>query len=494
MVKIFLLIILSFVYNSFIVLSQPPRLTINNGTRLNANNNNMNIVFNSNVCIENNTPTANLMLNNTTVRFTGAGLQYIGGSQPIPFYNLRIAKTGSGVNLDVYLNQNAQVNNQIYMESGYLDLRNFIITLSSTATIQNEATDRRIKATNRPNYTTSGSEGFGTGYITTTRTDPSGNVANLGLDFTPVGGNLGSTEIRRGHLRLQGTGTYTGNWSAYRYYRIIPTTMRQLTINNFYYFVDGANPSPGIAELHVHPEANLQMFQQVQYWNGSTNPIYWEPRTTTTNPALDYVSSTTTNNPIMLNYILITLGSTTQPLPVEYLTFNGYCKDGKNVIFWQTASERNNLGFTVQKSSEAIQWQYLTFVEGNGNTNTISNYEIEDLEPHYPITYYRLIQTDFDGKSQTSSIISVQCYKQTYNEDFTTILNDGHLIIDIQGIPQNNYNLIITNVLGQIISNKNIVLNDVKQQIVVEKLLAAGIYHVSLVSKNNFISKPVFVN
>ncbi len=487
MVKIFLLIILSFVYNSFIVLSQPPRLTINNGTRLNANNNNMNIVFNSNVCIENNTPTANLMLNNTTVRFTGAGLQYIGGSQPIPFYNLRIAKTGSGVNLDVYLNQNAQVNNQIYMESGYLDLRNFIITLSSTATIQNEATDRRIKATDRPNYTTSGSEGFGTGYITTTRTDPSGNVANLGLDFTPVGGNLGSTEIRRGHLRLQGTGTYTGNWSAYRYYRIIPTTMRQLTINNFYYFVDGANPSAGIAELHVHPEVNLQMFQQVQYWNGSTNPIYWEPRPTTPNPALDYVSSSTTNNPIMLNYILITLGSTTQPLPVEYLTFNGYCKDGKNVIFWQTASEYNNYGFIVEKSNDAQQWLYLTFILGNVTTNSVSEYFTEDNSP-FSTTYYRLKQIDLDGTIQYSNIISVNCNENLAYEDFYQANNS----IIVQGIPGEEYQIFFTNVLGQQLLYKKFILSSSVETLqFFENLKTTGIYYVTLVSNRNKITKPV---
>jgi len=424
----------------------------------------------------------------SNIKFTGSGNQFIKGSNATTFSNVYTLK--SNANDKVFLLNDAFINGTLYLQTGNWDLTNKICDLGTTGNVSGENENARIRATNS-NETSEGSEGSGTGIIRALRNNPSGNVAGLGLNFTPSSPLGNNTIIIRGCNALQGTGSYTGNWSIFRWYRINPgsVTYTPITVNNFYYW-GGVNNY----ELNGHTEANLQMFQQVQYWNGSTNPIYWEPRTTTTNPASDFVSSTTTNNPIMLNYILITLGSTTQPLPVEYLTFNGYCKDGKNVIFWQTASERNNLGFTVQKSSEAIQWQYLTFVEGNGNTNTISNYEIEDLEPHYPITYYRLIQTDFDGKSQTSSIISVQCYKQTYNEDFTTILNDGHLIIDIQGIPQNNYNLIITNVLGQIISNKNIVLNDVKQQIVVEKLLAAGIYHVSLVSKNNFISKPVFVN
>ncbi len=261
-----------------------------------------------NVHWNNEIATSNIDLTNYTVKYTGNQTTYIGGTYPTPFYKLRIAKTSPA---DVFLSQHQQVNNEIYMESGDLDLRNYNITLSSTAILNNETYDKRIKATDGTN------EGDGTGYITTTRTNPTGNVANLGLDFTPIGGNLGNTEIRRGHQRQQGSGSYTSNYSAYRYYYILPTTMRALTINRFYYFIDGLNPSAGIAELHIHPEANLQMFQRVQYGGGS-NPIYWEPRATTVNTSGDYVQSTTGIN--SLNYIFITLGSTNYPLPVQLIT------------------------------------------------------------------------------------------------------------------------------------------------------------------------------
>ncbi len=473
---------------SYLKIFSQPRLTITNGTRLNANNIVQQIVLHDNVCLENNTPSSNLLLNNTTVRFSGTGLQYIGGSQPINFHNLRITKTGSGANLDVYLNQNMQVNNQLYMESGYLDLINSIITFSSSATLQNESATRRVKATNRLNYTTPGNEGYGTGYITTTRTDPSGNVANLGLNFTPVGGNLGSTVIRRGHQRLQGTGTYTGNWSAYRYFMITPTTMRQLNINNFYYLVDGANPSAGIAELHVHPEANLQMFQRVQYWNGTTNPVYWEPRTTSPFPASDYVSSSTTSNPMMINYILITLGSTTNPLPVEFLTFGGYCKENKNIIYWQTASETNNYGFIVEKSPNTQDWSYLTFIPGNGTNNNTSDYITEDNNPFLYTTYYRLKQIDNDGQIHYSNIISVTCNQTFNNEDFYPA-NDA---IIVHGIPGEEYQLVFTNVLGQQLLYKKFILTSPQETLhFFENLKTTGIYYVALISKRKKITKPI---
>lgn len=433
----------------------------------------------------NNNTTSNLTLTNNTAKFMGNITTYIGGTYPTPFYNLRIAKTSA----DVYLNQHQQVANQVYMESGDLDLRNYNITLSSTATLQNEASIRRIKATNGT------SDGEGIGYLTTTRTDPSGNVANLGLNFTPVGGGLGSTEIRRGHLKQQGSGSFTANYSAYRYYRLIPTTMRQLTINNFYYFVDGANPAAGVAELNVHPEANLQMFQQVQYWNGSTNPIYWEPRPTSPVPASDYVSSSTTSNPIMLNYILITLASTTVPLPVEYLSFNAFCQETIVTITWQTASETNNLGFLVEKSNDGFNWFNLQFVNGNGTTNAINKYNVIDDNP-FEINYYRIKQIDNNGETSYSNVISASCANQNYIEDILP-LNSGYepFSIIVRGEPEKTYDLIFTNILGQQLLSKKIKLTSAEEIVpIYEQIFSTGIYYATMIATNKRISKPILFN
>lgn len=433
----------------------------------------------------NNDATANLTLTNNTTKFIGGTANYIGGSQPTPFYNLRIAKTSA----DVYLAQHQQVNNQIYMESGDLDLRNYNITLSSTASLANETYDKRIKATNGTN------DGEGTGYLTTTRTDPSGNVANLGLNFTPVGGGLGSTEIRRGHLKQQGSGSFTANYSAYRYYRVIPTTMRQLTVNNFYYFVDGANPSAGIAELNVHPEANLQMFQQVQYWNGSTNPIYWEPRSTTPVPASDYVSSTTTSNAIMLNYIMITLASTTVPLPVEYLMFTANCQEGVVHIAWKTASETNNAGFYVEKSNDGYNWFNLQFVVGNGTSNQINSYSVVDNSP-FNQTYYRLKQIDSNGEVTFSNIVSANCQSQSYVEDVLPLNSgEGSFSVIVRGEPDKTYELLFTNVLGQQLLSKKIKLTSLQEVVpVYEQIFNTGIYYVTMITANKRISKPILFN
>lgn len=282
------------------------------------------------------------------------------------------------------------------------------------------------------------------------------------------------------------------NYSIYRWYRITPGsgTVNSITVNNFYYWGGTGN-----AELNGHTEAQLQMFQRVQYWNGTTDPIYWEPRTSTVNTGSDFVTSSTTTNPIMLNYILITLGSTTLPLPVEYTHFSAICKQQYNYLTWQTASESNNYGFVVQKSHDASDWEYLGFVAGQGNSNTLTTYQFTDYNPYYPITYYRLLQTDNDGTSTPSNVVSANCSNASlYTEDITPLLSEGMLNILVQGNPESNYRVFITNVLGQVIYQHKVNLTEPLTRFSIEQPLATGMYYINMVGNNAYISKPFVIH
>ncbi len=420
---------------------------------------------------------------NSNVRFISSGTtnQFIGGTGEITFGNIFINKVGGGV----YLINNTNIANTLNLSSGHFDLKNFTCNLLTTGQVVGENENSRIRATGA-----AFNDGGGTGTIITTRNNPSGNVAGLGLNFTPSAALGNNTIIRRGCNALQGTGSYTGNYSIFRWYRIEPGTgtYTSITVNNFYYWGGVAN-----AELNGHPEANLQMFQRVQYWNGTTNPIYWEPRTTSPIPASDYVSSSTTSNPMMINYILITLGSTTYPLPVEFLTFLGYCKENKNIIYWQTASETNNYGFEIQKSSDAQEWENIGFVYGQGNNNSDVSYQYEDINPYIPTSYYRLKQIDNDGNSTFSQIIQSTCYTENYNEDFIPYISNGQLTLNIQGIPNNSYKFVLTNAIGQTLYSSKITLSYKNEQVFVNIPLAKGIYYTTLISDKNITSKPFII-
>ena len=92
-------------------------------------------------------------------------------------------------------------------------------------------------------------------------------------------------------------------------------------------------------------------------------------------------------------------------LPVTFINFNGTLVDNSARLKWTTSSEYNNKGFEVEKSTDGQIFTGIHFVQGNGNSSVINNYNYTDRKILSGNNYYRLKQVDVDGKFNYSSII-----------------------------------------------------------------------------------------
>lgn len=142
------------------------------------------------------------------------------------------------------------------------------------------------------------------------------------------------------------------------------------------------------------------------------------------------VVNTTTNNGSGINWINaigLRQGSFNQPeviidgiriatswarvLPVTFTSFAA-TKDGKNnLLSWSTASEQNNAGFEVQRSIDGTTYENIGFVKSlsaTGNSSTPLSYTFTDFSPLGLQQYYRIKQTDLDGKFAYSAIVLVK--------------------------------------------------------------------------------------
>lgn len=99
-------------------------------------------------------------------------------------------------------------------------------------------------------------------------------------------------------------------------------------------------------------------------------------------------------------------------LPVELLWMH-VRMDGhlSAVVAWETASEINNYGFYVERSSDGRRFQTLDFVPGLGNSSVGKLYEYSDREPVEGISYYRLRQVDYDGVFEFHKPVAVLNFK-----------------------------------------------------------------------------------
>ncbi|MDZ4712408.1 MAG: T9SS type A sorting domain-containing protein [bacterium] len=86
------------------------------------------------------------------------------------------------------------------------------------------------------------------------------------------------------------------------------------------------------------------------------------------------------------------------PLPVELASFTSAVNNNDVILNWSTATEENNSGFDIERSSIVNnEWTKIGFVEGNGTSANQSSYSFHDRYLNTGRYNYRLKQIDFNG-------------------------------------------------------------------------------------------------
>lgn len=89
----------------------------------------------------------------------------------------------------------------------------------------------------------------------------------------------------------------------------------------------------------------------------------------------------------------------TGTVPVELTSFTGSVNNGIVSLQWQTATEKNNKGFEVQRRI-GTTWENIGFINGKGTSTEISKYSYSDNLSKLTVSgniSYRLRQMDYDG-------------------------------------------------------------------------------------------------
>jgi hypothetical protein len=167
-------------------------------------------------------------------------------------------------------------------------------------------------------------------------------------------------------------------------------TLPPFTGNLSFYYLDGElnGIDEGQVTLNVHNGTS---------WSAYINNVIRNP----TNNVV-----TTTLAGVALNEL--TLASLQSPLPMVWLDVAAQRRNSVIQISWQTAEEINGNGYQVEKSTNGIDWSKLGPVINAYNTPGPNHYNQTDPTLPTAISFYRVRQTDLDGKHSYSKMVSVK--------------------------------------------------------------------------------------
>jgi hypothetical protein len=107
-------------------------------------------------------------------------------------------------------------------------------------------------------------------------------------------------------------------------------------------------------------------------------------------------------------FFIGSVDAVSSPLPIKLLSFTASAVNGSVRLDWETTSEINNDHFTIQRSRNSTAWENIKDVPGAINSSVNIKYSEYDETPYQGVSYYRLQQTDQDGKTSFSPIVSVK--------------------------------------------------------------------------------------
>tara|TARA_B110000240_G_scaffold117712_1_gene131788 strand:+ start:611 stop:2527 length:1917 start_codon:yes stop_codon:yes gene_type:complete len=150
--------------------------------------------------------------------------------------------------------------------------------------------------------------------------------------------------------------------------------------------------------------------------------------------------------------------ATSAYLPIELLSFTANVEDGHVRINWVTTTEINNDYFNVEHSVDGINFTSISTIKGAGNSKLTLNYSDEHYTSLEGVSYYRLKQTDYDGRASYSDKeavvfkkedLSLNVYPNPFTGDATfhtsENLKDGSLVV----YNSNGVVKVIENISGQ---------------------------------------------
>jgi subtilisin-like proprotein convertase family protein len=189
-------------------------------------------------------------------------------------------------------------------------------------------------------------------------------------------------------------------------------------------------------------------------------------------------------------------------IPVEMVDFKAKPLQNTIQLAWQTATELNNAGFDIQRSTDPLfaesrntsgsNFTKIGFVKGQGNATKLVDYQFIDENVRMGTTYYyRLRQVDFDGKETFSKVEAANLDKDgVWDIALEPNPAEATLNVEVLGKVNQTVTLDLYSIDGKLILSKQMTTTNAKMALDLAPL-SSGIYMLKCHAGASFFVKKV---
>lgn len=163
---------------------------------------------------------------------------------------------------------------------------------------------------------------------------------------------------------------------------------------------------------------------------------------------------------------------------------------------WQILKEININFYTIESSTDAINFSFMSTINAIGTSYEILDYFFIDAEPKNGLNYYRLSQTDFNGNKKYFNTIVANVEK--LDDEFSVYPNPttaNNINVSLSGFEKEEVSLLVTDVTGKSFYSEKINCETATQEVTLSQIknLPSGIYNVVARSNTKLASKKIIV-